>query len=341
MLRLFSNQLSGTVPSELSDLGALWQLYLHENQLSGTIPLWLSDMSSLRGLALNSNQFTGTIPSELGSLLNLQGLYLSSNQLTGRVPPELGNLVDLRELWLRHTGLWGALPMELTNIPFMDHFFFEDTRLCEPADPVFQAWLATIPIKSSTGVVCVPPTGLTITGPITGTVDISETFTATVTPISATLPISYFWAASGQAPVTHPDWPSTSNSVSFTWTVTGTQAISLTARNIGGEVTATHSITVEAPPALNLGISGSDLEMGWDPIEGAVEYRIYRGTDPYFTPSGDTLHDVSYGLVYTDTGALDDGVNYYYIVTAVDDLGGETAPFNDGGVFSFGLEPGG
>ena len=65
---------------------------------------------------------------------------------------------------------------------------------------------------------------------VTGTVGIPGTFTATVMPISATLPITHVWLATGQTPVTHT--AGVSSTTSFTWDVTGTQTIAVSAMNI-------------------------------------------------------------------------------------------------------------
>ncbi len=81
-LHLYNNQLSGSIPSELGSLSNLLELYLHGNQLSGTIPSELANLSNLQYLQLNNNQLSGTIPSELGNLSKLQRLYLDGNQLT-------------------------------------------------------------------------------------------------------------------------------------------------------------------------------------------------------------------------------------------------------------------
>ena len=53
------------------DTGHVITLELSSNQLSGTIPATLSDLGSLQGLELMSNQLSGAIPPELGNLSNL------------------------------------------------------------------------------------------------------------------------------------------------------------------------------------------------------------------------------------------------------------------------------
>ncbi|HUX77406.1 MAG TPA: hypothetical protein VMY40_12280 [Anaerolineae bacterium] len=81
-----------------------------------------------------------------------------------------------------------------------------------------------------------------ITGPMTGWVGTPYTFTATVDSLTATLPITYFWQASGQdSPTTHTS--GLSDTVAWSWTVPGTQLITLTATNARDTVIDTHAIT--------------------------------------------------------------------------------------------------
>ncbi len=115
-INLNGNQLTGTIPAELGNLGNLTELELHNNQLTGTIPAELGNLGNLTKLYLSRNQLTGAIPTELGNLGNLTVLYLKSNQLTGPIPPELGNLRNLRELYLPFNQLTGPIPPELGNL---------------------------------------------------------------------------------------------------------------------------------------------------------------------------------------------------------------------------------
>ncbi len=76
-----------------------------------------------------------------------------------------------------------------------------------------------------------------------------STFTAAASPVNATLPITYTWQATGQPPVTHTG--GLSDTASFTWSVTGTQVLTVTASNTGGMATATHLITISQTPVLS------------------------------------------------------------------------------------------
>ncbi len=179
-LWLGGNQLTGSIPPELGNLTSLDSLSLDENQLSGGIPPQLGDLTNLGGLTLTGNQLTGTIPVELTNLTNLRNLGLGDNQLSGRIPAELGNLVNLQLLRVNGNPLLvGALPMSLTNLTAMTQFWFQNTSVCEPPSPAFQAWLASISDLQRNGVVCavssvvIEPAVVPTDGSSTGTITVT------------------------------------------------------------------------------------------------------------------------------------------------------------------------
>ncbi len=87
------------------------------------------------------------------------------------------------------------------------------------------------------------PTTVTIGGPTAGMVNTTYTFTATVSPVTATLPITYVWQAIEQPPITSTS--GLSHTIPFTWNTTGTKAITVTAMNTQGTATGTHVITID------------------------------------------------------------------------------------------------
>jgi hypothetical protein len=92
------------------------------------------------------------------------------------------------------------------------------------------------------------PSDVAISGPTTGVVQAGQTYTATVSPIMATRPITYVWQATNQSQETHPGG-GLSDTVHFTWNVTGTQAITVTATNVISTVANARVVTVtDAPP---------------------------------------------------------------------------------------------
>ena len=128
-LRMSSEGIVGTIPSELGSLSNLLSLSLWGNRLTGGIPKELGNLANLRSLWLSGNQLTGGIPEELGSLSNLQTLYLFGNQLTGEIPKELGNLSNLWSLDLQRNQLTGVIPKELGNLSNLTVLFLYGNQL--------------------------------------------------------------------------------------------------------------------------------------------------------------------------------------------------------------------
>jgi parallel beta-helix repeat protein len=89
----------------------------------------------------------------------------------------------------------------------------------------------------------VPLASVSITGPVTGAVNTSYAFEATVSPLNATQPITYVWQATGQSAVTHTG-RGIADSVNFTWSMTGTQAITVTASNALNTVSDNYLVNV-------------------------------------------------------------------------------------------------
>ncbi|KAK3278612.1 hypothetical protein CYMTET_13452 [Cymbomonas tetramitiformis] len=63
---LYSNSLTGTVPTELGEPTWMHYLYLYSNSLTGTVPTELGELTWMSQLHLYSNSLTGTVPTELG-----------------------------------------------------------------------------------------------------------------------------------------------------------------------------------------------------------------------------------------------------------------------------------
>ena len=131
-LELGSNNLSGTIPTELGELTslqtldlsdnmltgeipdlsgstALLELHLSQNNLTGGIPTWLENLTALEYLDLSDNMLTGEIPDLSGSTALLE-LHLSQNNLTGPIPTWLGDLTNLQQLYLNNNMLTESTP---------------------------------------------------------------------------------------------------------------------------------------------------------------------------------------------------------------------------------------
>jgi uncharacterized repeat protein (TIGR01451 family) len=87
-----------------------------------------------------------------------------------------------------------------------------------------------------------PLESVTLSGPASGEVGAKLTFTANVAPLTATLPITYTWQASGLPLLTHSG--AISDMATFTWETPGVKNVSVTASNSLGPVTSQKSVTV-------------------------------------------------------------------------------------------------
>ncbi|MDH5507079.1 MAG: leucine-rich repeat domain-containing protein [Anaerolineae bacterium] len=179
ILSFNNNLLTGSIPAELGNLASIAGLNLGINQLSGSIPSALGNLTTLSlDLNLSGNDFSGSIPPSLGNLVNLQYIYLNSNQLTGSIPPEFGGLTSLKVLYIYNNQLSGSLPAELGYLPSLDniyvannpnlsgpvpqsfvnlsltYFYYSTTNICEPTDPTFLSWYASILNKINSGITC-------------------------------------------------------------------------------------------------------------------------------------------------------------------------------------------
>ncbi|KAL5554581.1 hypothetical protein UlMin_041982 [Ulmus minor] len=80
------NQLTGTIPSEITKLIALRGLNLSDNHLEGNIPAMIGNINLLESLDLSENKLSGTIPESMSFLNYLSHLNLSYNDLSGKIP---------------------------------------------------------------------------------------------------------------------------------------------------------------------------------------------------------------------------------------------------------------
>ena len=132
---LWNEGLSGSIPPELGILQQLQFLWLVDNSLSGPIPPELGNLEQLRDLSLNDNSLSGPIPPELGNLEKLQELWLHKNSLSGPIPSELGNLEQLRELRLWGNSVSGSIPSKLGNLEQLERLSLSQNSLTGSIPP--------------------------------------------------------------------------------------------------------------------------------------------------------------------------------------------------------------
>ncbi len=156
ILWLSDNELSGPLPPELGGMASLERLSLSGNRLTGDIPREIMQPDKLWELDLADNQLTGPIPSEIGQVSNLAAIFLSGNLLTGPIPPEMGHPPYLSTIYLSRNQLSGSLPPELGSLEYLDHLDLSDNPLL--SGPLPREFLNLNPVTLHLGntALCVP-----------------------------------------------------------------------------------------------------------------------------------------------------------------------------------------
>ncbi|KAK9073048.1 hypothetical protein SSX86_007370 [Deinandra increscens subsp. villosa] len=110
VLDMSNNQLSGSIPSCLIELGSsLGVLNLGNNSLSGRIDGKFPSSCGLNTLDLHGNLLEGKIPESLVNCTTLEVLNLGVNQINDTFPCSLSKNTNLRVLVLRLNKLHGSL----------------------------------------------------------------------------------------------------------------------------------------------------------------------------------------------------------------------------------------
>ncbi len=91
------------------------------------------------------------------------------------------------------------------------------------------------------------PDRVAIAGPEEGILGSSYVFTATVSPSSAAVPITYVWQIDDGPPVTHT--ASLSDTLTPAWTKSGAHTIAVTVQNVAGTADGSHTFTLYGPPS--------------------------------------------------------------------------------------------
>ena len=97
-----SNQISGTIPSQIGRLKNILRVVAQDNQISGSIPLQIRGMSALMHVELQGNKLSGSIPDSYGGTTRLRYWDSFDNKLVGDLPPSVFELKELTELYIQN-----------------------------------------------------------------------------------------------------------------------------------------------------------------------------------------------------------------------------------------------
>ena len=129
VLDLSNNNFNTAVPKSIGNIATLDSLALTNSNFQDFIPVELSKLAALRYLLLQQNNFIGPIPKKFGELKELQYFLFFDNDLSGIIPKEIGNLRKLRHIAGQDNVLTGSIPPALANINTLSIFVFSNNRL--------------------------------------------------------------------------------------------------------------------------------------------------------------------------------------------------------------------
>ncbi|KAB2006273.1 hypothetical protein ES319_D11G333100v1 [Gossypium barbadense] len=130
---LTRNYLNGTIPSEWGSATRLVSISLLGNRLTGSIPRGLANLRNLTSLVLENNRLSGTLPAALGNLPKIERLHLSSNNFTGEIPEMFANLTSLKEFRISDNNFTGQIPdFIFRNWTNLEQIYIEASGLSGP-----------------------------------------------------------------------------------------------------------------------------------------------------------------------------------------------------------------
>ncbi|GMN35587.1 hypothetical protein TIFTF001_048467 [Ficus carica] len=137
---------------DTDQLRIVYMIDLSRNNLSGEIPTGITNLSYLGTLNLSMNQLSGSIPKNIGDLRQLETLDLSCNHIEGPIPTSMSSLTFLSHLNLSHNDLSGTIPSANQFGTFDDASIYEgNPRLCGP--PLHTKCSASPPPESNRGAI--------------------------------------------------------------------------------------------------------------------------------------------------------------------------------------------
>jgi len=135
-LVLESNNLKGTLPTEISMLTSLEYIDFGGNYIKGEFYPELCNLDQLRFLGISNNGFAGSLPTCLSRMTDLAYLLLSNNQFSGQLP-DLTNLTNMNSLYLDSNRFLGNITSAFNTMHSLVELIVEDNLFTANLDGNF------------------------------------------------------------------------------------------------------------------------------------------------------------------------------------------------------------
>ena len=147
-LQIVGSKLKGEIPAFFYDMTTLEVVRLNTNDLTGSLSEKLGQLTNLTDLYLNGNkQFSGNIPSAIGQLKKLVSINVAQTAVGGPIPQSLTGCESLKNFMAYSAGFTGEIPDFWDQLPTIGVLQLYDNPGLEGPIP---ATIGTL--KSATGI---------------------------------------------------------------------------------------------------------------------------------------------------------------------------------------------
>uniref|UniRef100_M0VT47 Disease resistance R13L4/SHOC-2-like LRR domain-containing protein n=1 Tax=Hordeum vulgare subsp. vulgare TaxID=112509 RepID=M0VT47_HORVV len=146
-MSLSSNNLMGSLPTNLEPLSNLIWLDLSGNKLTGHVPLWIGELTKLTSLDLRNNDLEGFIhEGHLSGLESLEMLELSSNSIAFAMNSTWNPPSNLTDIGLRSCFLGPKFPLWLRWLTHLKYLDISNTGISDTVPDWFWIMASTAKI---------------------------------------------------------------------------------------------------------------------------------------------------------------------------------------------------
>ncbi|KAH9745799.1 putative LRR receptor-like serine/threonine-protein kinase [Citrus sinensis] len=133
-IALKAQNLTGTLPTELSKLRYLKQLDLSRNCLTGSFPPQWATLQLVE-LSVMGNRLSGPFPKVLTNITTLKNLRISDNNFSGKIPEFIGKWKKIQKLHIQGSSLEGPIPASISALTSLTDLRVSDLKGSESAFP--------------------------------------------------------------------------------------------------------------------------------------------------------------------------------------------------------------